>query len=66
VPPDGERKTWLTSHGIVSATANGNARPAEAGIKKLQHADAQAAMRTRSQFALSHGAAAGGQQSGMS
>jgi hypothetical protein len=66
VLPDGEPKTWLASNGIVSARTSGSTRPAGAGSKKLQQAEAQAAMDTGSQFALSHGAAAGGQQSGMS
>jgi hypothetical protein len=66
VLPDGERKTWLARNGIVSARTSGITRPAEAGIKKLQQAETQAAMDTGSQFALSHGAASGGQQSGMS
>ena len=62
---DCERKTWLSSNGIVSTGTDGTTRADEAGAKKLQHVEAQAAMDTRSPFALSHGAASGGQQSGM-
>jgi len=58
---DCERKTWLTSVGIVSARISGKLRADKAGTKKLQHTEAQGAM----DFALSHGVAPGGQQSGI-
>ena len=58
---DCERKTWLTSVGIVSARISGKLRADKAGTKKLQHREAQGAM----DFVLSHGGASGGQQSGI-
>src|SRR5258708_29680805 len=58
---DCERKNCLTSVGIISARISGNLRADKTGTKKLQQVEAQGAM----DFVLSHGAASGGQQSGI-